>query len=63
MGHTTCLIIASYLVKVLVMGWEGGGGVVAKLVFVNPQIQLFFMELGHFWQHLRLDGMSSRKKG
>ena len=62
MWDTTCLIIASYLVKVLVMGWEGGGGVVAKLVFVNPQIQIFYVELGYFWQHLRLDGMSSRKK-
>ena len=46
------------------MGWEGGVVVVvAKLVFVNPQIQIFYVELGYFWQHLRLDGMSSRKKG
>ena len=43
------------------MGGGGGGGV-AKLVFVNPQIQIFYVELGYFWQHLRLDGMSSRKK-
>ena len=45
------------------MGWEGGGGlVVAKLVFVNPQIQIFYVELGFFWKQLFSDEMSSRKK-
>ena len=36
--------------------------VVAKLVFVNPQIQIFYVELGFFWKQLFSDEMSSRKK-
>ena len=60
--ETQLVLLSLHILLSKCWSWDGKGGVVAELVFVNPQIQIFYVELGYFWRQLFSGEMSSRKK-